>query len=281
MLVAQGRLRTEGETYVPTADLSTLDVPETLTALIASRLDGLEPADRALVADAAVLGQNFTLAGLAAVSGHADERAGASPPGPRPARDPGPRGGPAQPGTRPIRFCPGAHPRGRLQHARAGRPEGPPPRRGPLLRVAGDRRAGRRTGRPLPRRPRQRRRGSRGRCAGRPGPHRPARRRGTGLVAGGPRPGPGLLRTGPVHHDGSNGGGAAPYGGGGCGQVGRTRRGCRPPLPGRPRAPPGHRGPVRPGSHDRRPRRGAPHRVPYGACARAPRRSLDRALRPG
>ncbi|MGZ6258981.1 MAG: hypothetical protein ACXWQ6_10950, partial [Candidatus Limnocylindrales bacterium] len=34
-------------------------------------LDGLEPADRALVADAAVLGQNFTLAGLAAVSGHA------------------------------------------------------------------------------------------------------------------------------------------------------------------------------------------------------------------
>ncbi len=71
MLVAQGRLRTEGETYVPTADLRTLDVPETLTALIASRLDGLEPADRALVADAAVLGQNFTLAGLAAVSGHA------------------------------------------------------------------------------------------------------------------------------------------------------------------------------------------------------------------
>jgi tetratricopeptide (TPR) repeat protein len=70
MLVAQGRLRTEGESYVPTADLSTLDVPETLTALIASRLDGLEPADRALVADAAVLGQNFTLAGLAAVSGH-------------------------------------------------------------------------------------------------------------------------------------------------------------------------------------------------------------------
>ncbi len=70
MLVAQGRLRTDGETYVPTADLSTLDVPETLTALIASRLDGLEPADRALVADAAVLGQNFTLAGLAAVSGY-------------------------------------------------------------------------------------------------------------------------------------------------------------------------------------------------------------------
>ncbi|MGZ3632653.1 MAG: AAA family ATPase [Candidatus Limnocylindrales bacterium] len=71
MLVAQGRLRLEGEAYVPTGDLGALDVPETLTALIASRLDGLEQADRALVADAAVLGQSFTLAGLAAVSGTA------------------------------------------------------------------------------------------------------------------------------------------------------------------------------------------------------------------
>jgi len=69
MLVAQGRLRLEGDAYVPTGDLSTLDVPETLTALIASRLDSLEAADRALVADAAVLGQSFTIAGLIAVAG--------------------------------------------------------------------------------------------------------------------------------------------------------------------------------------------------------------------
>ena len=34
-----------------------------------ARLDGLEPADRSLLCDAAVLGQSFTLAGLAAVSG--------------------------------------------------------------------------------------------------------------------------------------------------------------------------------------------------------------------
>jgi tetratricopeptide (TPR) repeat protein len=71
MLVAQGRVRLEGDAYMPTGDLTRLDVPETLTALIASRLDGLEPADRTLVADAAVLGQSFTLAGLAAVAGHA------------------------------------------------------------------------------------------------------------------------------------------------------------------------------------------------------------------
>ena len=44
-------------------------MPETLQALIAARLDGLDPADRTLLQDAAVLGQSFTLAGLAAVSG--------------------------------------------------------------------------------------------------------------------------------------------------------------------------------------------------------------------
>jgi tetratricopeptide (TPR) repeat protein len=68
-LVAEGRLRLEADRYVPIGDLTSLAVPETLTALIASRLDGLDPADRALVSDAAVLGQSFTLAGLSAVSG--------------------------------------------------------------------------------------------------------------------------------------------------------------------------------------------------------------------
>ena len=70
MLVAEGRLTASGDgTYAPTGDLATLAVPETLTALIAARLDGLEPADRNLVLDAAVLGQSFTPAGLSAVSG--------------------------------------------------------------------------------------------------------------------------------------------------------------------------------------------------------------------
>ena len=70
MLVAEGRLSATGDgTYAPTGDLTTLAVPETLTALIAARLDGLDPADRSLVMDAAVLGQSFTPAGLAVVSG--------------------------------------------------------------------------------------------------------------------------------------------------------------------------------------------------------------------
>jgi class 3 adenylate cyclase/tetratricopeptide (TPR) repeat protein len=72
MLLAEGRLREEGGVYVPVGDLASLAVPETLTALIASRLDRLDPADRAIVHDAAVLGQSFTPAGLAAVSGAAE-----------------------------------------------------------------------------------------------------------------------------------------------------------------------------------------------------------------
>ncbi len=65
MLLAEGRLALEDGVYRPIGDLTNLAVPETLTALIASRLDGLAPDDRALVSDAAVLGQSFTLAGLA------------------------------------------------------------------------------------------------------------------------------------------------------------------------------------------------------------------------
>jgi len=69
MLLAQGRLILEDGVYHPVDDLTDLAVPETLTALISARLDELDAADRGLIADAAVLGQSFTIAGLAAVSG--------------------------------------------------------------------------------------------------------------------------------------------------------------------------------------------------------------------
>ena len=69
MLLAQGRLVADGGAYRPSGDIDDLAVPETLTALIAARLDGLDPTDRGLIEDAAVLGQSFTLAGLASVSG--------------------------------------------------------------------------------------------------------------------------------------------------------------------------------------------------------------------
>jgi class 3 adenylate cyclase/tetratricopeptide (TPR) repeat protein len=69
MLVSNGRLRLEADGYVPIGDLESLAVPPTLTALIASRLDALDPPDRSVLHDAAVLGQSFTLTALSAVSG--------------------------------------------------------------------------------------------------------------------------------------------------------------------------------------------------------------------
>jgi tetratricopeptide (TPR) repeat protein len=69
MLVADGRLTLTDGAYTPTGDLGELAVPETLRSLIASRLDALDPTDRTLLQDGAVLGQRFTTAALAATSG--------------------------------------------------------------------------------------------------------------------------------------------------------------------------------------------------------------------
>jgi class 3 adenylate cyclase/tetratricopeptide (TPR) repeat protein len=69
MLVNDERLVETDGAYRPVGNLATLDIPHTLHALIAARLDALQPADRALLQDAAVLGQSFTLEGLEAVSG--------------------------------------------------------------------------------------------------------------------------------------------------------------------------------------------------------------------
>jgi class 3 adenylate cyclase/predicted ATPase len=76
-LVAEGRLELVDGAYRPAGELGTLAVPDTLRSLIASRLDVLDPADRALVQAAAVLGQSFTLDGLAATTG--EDSAGLAP----------------------------------------------------------------------------------------------------------------------------------------------------------------------------------------------------------
>jgi len=72
MLLADGRLVAEDGAYRPAGDLSALAVPESLTALISSRLDGLDAVERSIVSDAAVLGQSFTVTALAAVSEHTE-----------------------------------------------------------------------------------------------------------------------------------------------------------------------------------------------------------------
>ncbi|HEU5264126.1 MAG TPA: AAA family ATPase, partial [Gaiellaceae bacterium] len=67
MLLDRGLLEQAGSEYRITGPVGSLEVPETLHALIASRLDGLAEAERALLQDAAVLGRTFTQRGIAAL----------------------------------------------------------------------------------------------------------------------------------------------------------------------------------------------------------------------
>jgi class 3 adenylate cyclase/tetratricopeptide (TPR) repeat protein len=71
MLEARGDLRREGRSLVAVRDPSSLAIPDTLTALVGARLDALDQRDRSLLQHAAVLGQTFSVSGLAAVSGRA------------------------------------------------------------------------------------------------------------------------------------------------------------------------------------------------------------------
>jgi tetratricopeptide (TPR) repeat protein len=73
MLFDRGLLEADGDGYRVSGSLEALEVPETLHALIAARLDGLEPPERRVLEDAAVLGKTFTRRGLAAISGSSEE----------------------------------------------------------------------------------------------------------------------------------------------------------------------------------------------------------------
>jgi predicted ATPase/class 3 adenylate cyclase len=68
MLLDRGLVTQDGNRYRVTGNIVELDVPETLHALAAARLDGLSATERAILQDAAVFGQSFTAAGLAALS---------------------------------------------------------------------------------------------------------------------------------------------------------------------------------------------------------------------
>jgi class 3 adenylate cyclase/tetratricopeptide (TPR) repeat protein len=68
-LLADGRIERRGDACVPVGDLAEITVPDSLRSLIASRLDALDPADRSLLQEAAVLGQVFSAEALAAVNG--------------------------------------------------------------------------------------------------------------------------------------------------------------------------------------------------------------------
>jgi class 3 adenylate cyclase/tetratricopeptide (TPR) repeat protein len=59
MLIDEGRLQRTNGHWTPTGDLSEVDVPGTINALLAARLDQLEPDERAVVQRASVIGRTF------------------------------------------------------------------------------------------------------------------------------------------------------------------------------------------------------------------------------
>ncbi|HEY6538579.1 MAG TPA: adenylate/guanylate cyclase domain-containing protein [Candidatus Dormibacteraeota bacterium] len=73
MLLDRGVLLQEGDVYRPVGAIEDLEVPESLQGLIAARLDGLSPEERALLQTAAVVGKAFTAASLAQLSGGKEE----------------------------------------------------------------------------------------------------------------------------------------------------------------------------------------------------------------
>jgi class 3 adenylate cyclase/tetratricopeptide (TPR) repeat protein len=73
-LVDRGVIVQLDDVYELLGEVSELEIPDSLHALIASRLDTLPPDERALVQDAAVLGKTFALPTLAAIAGYDEER---------------------------------------------------------------------------------------------------------------------------------------------------------------------------------------------------------------
>jgi class 3 adenylate cyclase/tetratricopeptide (TPR) repeat protein len=73
MLIDRGVLTRDGTAYRVPEAVPALEVPETLHALIAARLDSLTPAERSLAQNASVLGKTFTRPALAHVAGTGQE----------------------------------------------------------------------------------------------------------------------------------------------------------------------------------------------------------------
>ena len=73
MLVADGSLVRADDRYRVARPVERLSVPDTLQALVAARLDALDAADRTLLQEASVLGQSFSLAAVASLTGRAED----------------------------------------------------------------------------------------------------------------------------------------------------------------------------------------------------------------
>ena len=69
MLLDRGLLERQGRQYRPTGTIAALEIPETLHALVAARLDALTDEERRLVQDASVVGKTFVREALVALTG--------------------------------------------------------------------------------------------------------------------------------------------------------------------------------------------------------------------
>ena len=177
-------------------DLGELAMPDSLRALVASRLDALDEADRSLLQDAAVLGKTFSAEALAAIYGRGRALSSSHGCARWPSVSCSRSRSTRLAGAWPVRLRAVGHPRGRLRHALAPRPPGPAPGGGALLRGARRGRAGRGPLDTLPRGLRSLGRRARGRRPQDPGPHRAAWRRRAGGRAGCAGPGSVAAATG-------------------------------------------------------------------------------------
>ena len=137
MLRDRGLLEQADGGDVVTGDLTAFEVPETLHALIASRLDGVPEAERRLLQDASVLGKTFTRRGARRALGRPTRRDRAARDEPVRKELLTDRDRSVLARARPARLPAGARPAGHLRDDRPARPPGAPSRRGalPLLRA--------------------------------------------------------------------------------------------------------------------------------------------------
>src|SRR4030095_5165768 len=65
MLVQDGALVREGDRWITRASLADLEMPPTIQALLAARIERLRPEERAVLESAAVIGRHFSRAAVA------------------------------------------------------------------------------------------------------------------------------------------------------------------------------------------------------------------------
>src|SRR6185436_387771 len=64
MLVSEGALKREGERWTASAELAKLEMPPTIQALLAARIERLRPEERMVLERAAVVGRQFSRAAV-------------------------------------------------------------------------------------------------------------------------------------------------------------------------------------------------------------------------